>query len=144
MNCPRCGCELDDMSPTCPGCLAEPPLAPAHGSPICEWEEEGCRCTRPAIYRTRWYWNVCRDHGGLLMVNRGIEYLVDLENRPHEGLGAADAQLQGCDRDAASRQISTSENAELSEPGGPVASATGNRVAPPGFAPVTGSAAGRK
>lgn len=32
-------------------------------------------------------------------------------------------------------------NAELSEPGGPVASESGNRVAPPGFAPVTGSGA---
>jgi hypothetical protein len=34
-------------------------------------------------------------------------------------------------------------NVELSEPGGPVASESGNRVAPPGFAPVSGSAAGR-
>ena len=34
--------------------------------------------------------------------------------------------------------------AELSEPGGPTASASGNRAAPPGFAPVTGSGTGRK
>lgn len=29
MNCPKCGCEMDDMSSTCPGCLAERSLPPA-------------------------------------------------------------------------------------------------------------------
>lgn len=36
------------------------------------------------------------------------------------------------------------KNAELSEPGGPVESESTERVAPPGFAPVTGSGTGRK
>lgn len=35
-------------------------------------------------------------------------------------------------------------NAEVSEPGGPAASESGNRVAPPGFAAPTGSGTGRK
>lgn len=24
MNCPKCGCEIDEMADTCPGCLAVP------------------------------------------------------------------------------------------------------------------------
>jgi hypothetical protein len=46
----------------------------------CEWQEQaGVFCGRPAIYRTHYYWCMCRGHGALLMVNHGIDYLVDLE-----------------------------------------------------------------
>jgi hypothetical protein len=51
---------------------------------------------------------------------------------------AADAWMEGADVFAAPA------NAELSEPGGPAASESTERVAPPGFAPVTGSGTGRK
>ena len=47
-------------------------------------------------------------------------------------------------QEAHERKKAKSSNAELSEPGGPAAFASGKRVAPPGFAPVSGSAAGRK
>ena len=29
MNCPKCGCELDDMWEVCPGCMASLRFAPA-------------------------------------------------------------------------------------------------------------------
>jgi len=54
-----------------------------YAAPTCEWDDDEGKCTRPAIYRTHWYWNVCRSHGSLLMVNHGTDYLVDIEPERH-------------------------------------------------------------
>src|SRR5574343_1742206 len=77
MNAPRQ--EDRDMSETATTVGAPTPLA-------CEWTEEGVVCGRPASYRTHYHWCVCRGHGAILMVNHGIEYLVDLE--PAEAVAA--------------------------------------------------------
>lgn len=59
------------------------PLVPSPAARICEWYTDGDgQCTEPAVYRTHWYKYVCRDHGSLLMLNNGIDYLVDLEGWP--------------------------------------------------------------
>lgn len=61
MNCPRCGCELDDMSPTCPGCLAEPPLAPATGSVKCAVQLCGGTAVCELAVEGKWF-PICAAH----------------------------------------------------------------------------------
>lgn len=55
-----------------------PTLETAAATPACEWEDDEGKCPHPAIYRTHWYMMICRGHGSLLMVNHGLDYLVDL------------------------------------------------------------------
>jgi hypothetical protein len=47
----------------------------------CDWEEEGRKCNNTSYYRTHWYMYVCKDHGSIMIMNHGIDYLIELDEK---------------------------------------------------------------